>query len=91
MRFGSAHWCLVFAVLAAGLMPVTTLAQDRSPAERRGEALLAKNCARCHAIGRIIRVPAALRQTCRGIAEHRIRSAGRSSKLLRVMPTALLE
>jgi mono/diheme cytochrome c family protein len=28
------------------------VAQDRAALEKRGEALLAKNCARCHAIGR---------------------------------------
>jgi len=28
------------------------LAQDSTALEKRGEALLAKNCARCHAIGR---------------------------------------
>ncbi len=53
MRSGSADRPPVFALLVAGLMPVVTLAQDRLPAERHGEALLAKNCARCHATGRV--------------------------------------
>jgi mono/diheme cytochrome c family protein len=52
MRSGSAHRRLAFALLAAALMPVAALAQDRSRAEREGEALLVKNCARCHATGR---------------------------------------
>ena len=33
------------------------IAQDKSRTERRGEALLAKNCSMCHAIGRFGRSP----------------------------------
>jgi len=52
MRFGCLHWQVLFAVLAAWPVTCPALAQDHSSTERRGEALLAKNCARCHAIGR---------------------------------------
>jgi cytochrome c len=34
------------------LAGVPAFAQNRTPQERQGEALLAKNCSRCHAIAR---------------------------------------
>jgi cytochrome c len=40
----AAAWLLMTGSLA--------LAQDNAVVERRGEALLASNCSRCHAIGR---------------------------------------
>ena len=40
----------VVVIALAGAPSV--LGQDRSAVEKRGEALLSKNCARCHAIGR---------------------------------------
>jgi cytochrome c len=44
---------LALALLATALAVVPALAQSRSASERRGQALLAKNCARCHATGRV--------------------------------------
>jgi len=43
---------LVVAAVAAMTIVHPATAQDRAALEKRGEALLAKNCARCHAIGR---------------------------------------
>jgi cytochrome c len=43
---------LALALLATALASAPALAQNRAASERRGEALLAKNCARCHATGR---------------------------------------
>ena len=45
-------WRLLVAIIAAVTMGHPVSAQDRAAPEKRGEALLAKNCARCHAIGR---------------------------------------
>jgi cytochrome c len=50
MRFAPRH--LALAVLATTLASAPALAQNRAASERLGAALLAKNCARCHAIGR---------------------------------------
>jgi cytochrome c len=50
MRLDRRH--LALALLAAVLAIPPALAQNRAASERRGEALLSKNCARCHAIGR---------------------------------------
>jgi cytochrome c len=44
-------WRLSLAA-AVVLAACPVLAQSRAASERRGEALLAKNCARCHATGR---------------------------------------
>ena len=53
MRPAVAIWCLVFAVATtAGTIIGPSIAQERAVLEKRGEALLVKNCARCHAIGR---------------------------------------
>src|SRR5262245_22249452 len=43
---------LILVMLAAVALGGSALAQDRAAMEQRGEALLAKHCARCHAIGR---------------------------------------
>ena len=51
MRPGIRHRILLVAVVAA-VIGHAAAAQDRAATEKRGEALLAKNCARCHAIGR---------------------------------------
>jgi cytochrome c len=50
MRLRPRHPAL--ALLATVLAIAPALAQNRAASERRGEALLAKNCARCHATGR---------------------------------------
>jgi mono/diheme cytochrome c family protein len=42
----------IVALLAVTLVSAPALAQNRAASERHGEALLAKNCARCHATGR---------------------------------------
>jgi cytochrome c len=42
----------VLAMLSAIVPGCTAFAQDSTEIEKRGESLLAKNCARCHAIGR---------------------------------------
>ena len=48
-----------FAALVATIMLTTwpVLGQDGTPSLKRGEALLAKNCARCHATGTAGRSP----------------------------------
>ena len=51
MRPKVMQW-FVLAMLAAIVPGCTAFAQDSTEIEKRGEALLAKNCARCHAIGR---------------------------------------
>lgn len=51
MRPGIRDRILLVAV-AAAVIGHAAAAQDRATTEKRGEALLAKNCARCHAIGR---------------------------------------
>jgi mono/diheme cytochrome c family protein len=43
---------LALAILATALASAPALAQNRAASERLGAALLAKNCARCHATGR---------------------------------------
>src|SRR5262245_23144693 len=44
---------LLAAMLAAGALAVSSVsAQDRTATLKRGESLLTKNCARCHAIGK---------------------------------------
>ena len=46
------------AIVAALLLSASSaLAQDKDRDERRGERLLSKNCAMCHAIGRSGRSP----------------------------------
>jgi mono/diheme cytochrome c family protein len=40
------------AVTALWLYPLSASAQDRNLAERRGERLLTRHCAMCHAVGR---------------------------------------
>jgi mono/diheme cytochrome c family protein len=52
MRTGSAHRRTIVATSLALLTWWPALAQDSASPDRRGEALLAKNCARCHAVGR---------------------------------------
>jgi cytochrome c len=51
VRPGIRHRILLVAVVAA-VIGHAAAAQDRATTEKRGEALLTKNCARCHAIGR---------------------------------------
>jgi cytochrome c len=43
---------LVLAILTVLGLAGSAMAQGGGAPERRGEALLAKNCAKCHAIGR---------------------------------------
>ena len=43
-------YCLVAMVTMSVMAPV--LAQEATPPARRGELLLTRNCARCHAVGR---------------------------------------
>lgn len=44
---------LLAAMLAAGVLAASSVsAQDRPATLKRGESLLTKNCARCHAIGK---------------------------------------
>ena len=43
---------LVLAILTVLGLAGSAMAQGGGALERRGEALLAKNCAKCHAIGR---------------------------------------
>src|SRR5262249_51727603 len=50
MRAGSRRLALGLLAAAFAISPV--LAQNRKASERRGEALLSKNCSRCHATGR---------------------------------------
>jgi cytochrome c len=45
------HRILLVAV-AVAVIGYAASAQDRAATEKRGEALLTKNCAQCHAIGR---------------------------------------
>jgi cytochrome c len=52
VRPSLADWRLVAVIVAAVTIGYPASAQDRPAPEKRGEALLAKNCARCHAIGR---------------------------------------
>jgi cytochrome c len=52
MPFDTAHRRVILAVSAMVLAALPALAQDRARPERQGEALLAKNCSRCHAISR---------------------------------------
>lgn len=52
MRPRTTDWRLVVAVMATITIAQPVLAQDGAAREKRGEALLARNCARCHAIGR---------------------------------------
>src|SRR5215470_2860609 len=52
MRAGARHLAIAPGLLAAALAIAPALAQNRAASERRGEALLSKNCARCHAIDR---------------------------------------
>jgi cytochrome c len=52
MCFGTARQYVVLAACAMMLAGTPALAQNRTSPERQGEALLAKNCARCHAIAR---------------------------------------
>jgi mono/diheme cytochrome c family protein len=52
MRAAIAH-CLVAGVLAVcSLPPPIALAAPGAEPQKRGEALLMSNCARCHAVGR---------------------------------------
>jgi cytochrome c len=52
MRLRTACRQLAVAVLAAALTAHPAPGQDMRVRERHGEAVVAKNCARCHAIGR---------------------------------------
>jgi len=52
MRIGSARWGTILAFSTMVLMGSKAFAQDGASPERRGEALVAKNCGRCHAVGR---------------------------------------
>ena len=53
MPFGTPYRrVILLAVSAMVLAASPALVQNRAPPERRGEALLAKNCSRCHAIAR---------------------------------------
>jgi cytochrome c len=52
VRQRTTEWHLIVTVVAAVMIGYPACAQDRAALEKRGEALLAKNCARCHAIGR---------------------------------------
>ena len=45
-------WRLVLAALSVMVLGHPAIAEDSAALEKRGEALLAKHCARCHAIGR---------------------------------------
>ena len=52
MGLGHFHHLLA-AMLAAGVLATSSVsAQDRPATLKRGESLLTKNCARCHAIGK---------------------------------------
>jgi mono/diheme cytochrome c family protein len=51
MRSGPRHLALI--LLTTTLAGAPALAQTRADSERFGAALLAKNCARCHATGRV--------------------------------------
>jgi cytochrome c len=52
MGLGHPHRLLA-AMLAAGALAVSSVsAQDRPAMLKRGESLLTKNCARCHATGK---------------------------------------
>ena len=52
MGFRHPHHLLA-AMLAASALAVSSVsAQDRTAMLKRGESLLTKNCARCHAIGK---------------------------------------
>jgi len=49
---GSLLFRLLPALLATGAVAMSSVsAQQRTPSLKRGEALLTKNCARCHATG----------------------------------------
>jgi cytochrome c len=52
MCFDTTRQCVILAACAIMLAAMPALAQKRTPPEQQGEALLAKNCARCHAIAR---------------------------------------
>jgi mono/diheme cytochrome c family protein len=52
MRLTIAERRLVLAIMTTVAMGYSVPAQDNTALEKRGEALLAKNCASCHAIGR---------------------------------------
>lgn len=47
-----AYWFLVLAATATSAPVASAPAQDRTAILKRGEALLGKSCARCHATGR---------------------------------------
>jgi mono/diheme cytochrome c family protein len=52
MGLGRPH-CILAAMLAVGALAVGSVsAQNRPATLKRGESLLTKNCARCHAIGK---------------------------------------
>jgi cytochrome c len=51
MPIDNVPWRAVLVAVAV-LMAWPAAAQDGRSPERRGEALLAKSCARCHAVGR---------------------------------------
>jgi cytochrome c len=52
VRRRTTDWRVIVVVVAAATIGHPASAQDGAALEKRGEALLAKNCARCHAIGR---------------------------------------
>lgn len=45
------RWCLLAALTLGAAAISSAWAQESGASLKRGEALLAKNCARCHAIG----------------------------------------
>jgi mono/diheme cytochrome c family protein len=51
MRREFPHWTLGVMVMASVLSITPFLGQESTAPVRRGESLLAENCARCHAIG----------------------------------------
>ena len=57
MRSASQIFCQTAVIVALLLSASSAPAQDKSRDERRGETLLSKNCAMCHAIGRSGRSP----------------------------------
>ena len=57
MRADHRFFLAAALVAAIVLTPWPVLGQDMTPSLKRGEALLAKNCARCHATGTAGRSP----------------------------------
>ena len=57
MRGNLPHDYLLVLVTTGVVTICSVMAQDGTSSLKRGEALLAKNCARCHAIGTVGRSP----------------------------------